>query len=277
MKPEQRAAVDAFAATLTPPIDLGRAALRLGLAEDSDLDLPAWEAQLDTLGAAAAERLPAAGDLPAKLRALTGFLFAELGLLGNEQDYYDPRNSYLHKVLERGLGIPISLSVVTIVVGRRAGLELHGIAFPAHFLVGAGPEEGAEPDLFLDPFHQGRLLDREGCQELLRRFTGGAIPFNPGLLAPVDSVAILTRMLRNLKGTHLRRGELDLALLDVDRLILLRSGIAERRDRGLIQFARRVYHEAVADLEAYLSTNPSDADLIQSSLDEARRGLERGD
>jgi regulator of sirC expression with transglutaminase-like and TPR domain len=267
--------VDSFGEALREPIDLGRAALRLGLVEDAELDLPAWEAQLDRLGAAAAERIPQDGDLEGKLRALTGYLFAELGLLGNEQDYYDPRNSYIHKVLERGLGIPISLSVVTIEIGRRAGLGLHGIGFPAHFLVGAGHNGGSQLEVFLDPFHQGRLLDREACAELLRRFTGGAIPFNPQLLAPISARAILTRMLRNLKGTHLRRGELDLALLDVDRLILLDAGTDERRDRGLIQLARRVYADAVADLEAYLATEPSDAELIEGRLEEARRGLER--
>lgn len=267
--------MDSFGEALREPIDLGRAALRLGLVEDAELDLAAWEAQLDTLGAAAAERIPSQGDLQSKLRALTGYLFAELGLLGNEQDYYDPRNSYIHKVLERGLGIPISLSVVTIEIGRRAGLGLHGIGFPAHFLVGAGQNGGDDLEVFVDPFHQGRLLDREGCEGLLRRFTGGAIPFNPRLLAPISSRAILMRMLRNLKGTHLRRGELDLALLDVDRLILLEAGVAERRDRGLIQLARRVFKDAVADLEAYLATEPSDAALIQGRLEEARRGLER--
>lgn len=267
--------MDSFGEALRDPIDLGRAALRLGLVEDAELDLSAWEAQLDTLGAAAAERIPSEADLREKLRALTGYLFAELGLLGNEQDYYDPRNSYIHKVLERGLGIPISLSVVTIEIGRRAGLRLHGIGFPAHFLVGAGQNSGGELEVFVDPFHQGRLLDREGCEELLRRFTGGAIPFNAELLAPISAPAILTRMLRNLKGTHLRRGELDLALLDVDRLILLDAGPGERRDRGLIQLARRVYPDAVSDLEAYLATEPSDAPLIEGRLEEARRGLER--
>lgn len=267
--------MDSFGEALRDPIDLGRAALRLGLVEDAELDLTAWEAELERLGASAAERIPAEGDLQQRLRALSGYLFAELGLLGNEQDYYDPRNSYIHKVLERGLGIPISLSVVTIEVGRRAGLGLHGIGFPAHFLVGAGHNGGSDLEVFMDPFHQGRLLDRGGCEALLRRFTGGAIPFSPRLLEPIDARAILTRMLRNLKGTHLRRGELDLALLDVDRLILLETGIEERRDRGLIQLARRVFADAVADLEAYLASNPADAGLIEGRLEEAREGLER--
>lgn len=269
MKPEQRAAVALFAEALSDPIDLGAAAIRLGLAEEPNLDVAAWLEQLDVLGAAARERLEGAKTPADQLRILGGYLFAELGLLGNEKDYYDPRNSYLHKVLERGLGIPISLSVVTIEVGRRAGLELYGVGFPAHFLVGAGQ------DAFMDPFHQGRLLDSSGCEELLRRLTGGAIRFSSALLAPISSRAILTRMLHNLKATHLRRSDLDLALLDVERLLVLEAGPTERRDRGLIQLARRVYPEAIADLETYLESEPEDADLVRERIDEAKRILAR--
>jgi regulator of sirC expression with transglutaminase-like and TPR domain len=213
--PAQDAAVERFAdAVSRDPVDLGEAALCLALTEEPGLDLPRWRAELDQLGEALAARLApvAPSDQSARLAVLCGYLFGELGLLGNEADYYDPANSYLHRVLERGVGIPISLSVLTIEVARRAGLSLHGVGFPGHFLVGAGG------GVFLDAFHQGRLLDAEQCEQLLHAMTGGRLAFDPGYLAPVEPRSILVRMLNNLKGAHLRRGQQELARLDVERL-----------------------------------------------------------
>jgi regulator of sirC expression with transglutaminase-like and TPR domain len=269
----QKRAVQSFAAAVaTKPLDLGEVALQLCLAEEPDLDLDAWRGELDRLGAELTARLPDDADTRAQLDALRGYLFGELGLLGNEQDYYDPANSYLHRVLQRGLGIPISLAAITIEVGRRAGIKLHGVGFPAHFLVGT--EDGG---LFLDPFHQGRLLDEADCADLLQRIAGGSLPFSRKLLARTPTSAILVRMLRNLKGCHLRRSQLDLALLDVERLLLLDPDLTERRDRGLIQLARGAFAAAIEDLEAYLADDPPDARDVRLRLDEARRGLEASD
>lgn len=247
------------------PLDLQEAALRLAYGEDPGLDLQPYREELDRLGAEFARRLPSPVSVERQLQILSGYLFAELGWLGNEDDYYDPRNSYPHEVLRRGLGIPISLALLTIEVGRRAGLELVGVGFPAHFLVGA-PE-----GYYLDPFNQGRLLREEDCADFLGRITGGQLPFQATLLTPVDDRAILTRMLRNLKGCHLRRGDLDMALLDVDRLLALGVQGAERRDRGLIQLARGACDEAVEDLQSYLEHDPPDAVLVRERLAEARR------
>lgn len=267
MTPGQQESIDRFQEALEDPLDLGEAALRLALGEEPELELDAWRGELDRLGAELRARLEGDADPERGLRVLSGYLFGELALLGNERDYYDPRNSYLHQVLRRGLGIPISLAVVALEVGRRAGLELFGVGFPAHFLVGAPSQR------YLDCFHQGRLLSVDDCAELLRTLTGGALPFSEALLEPVSARSILARMLRNLKGSHLRRGDLDLALLDVERLLLLDAGPEERRDRGLIQLARRAYPAAVADLEAYLEGEPPDAPAIRPRLEEARRKL----
>mgnify|MGYP002010803130 CR=1 FL=1 len=267
MTPGQQESIARFEEALSDPLDLGEAALRLALAEEPEVELDPWRAELSRLGEELRARLGSGEDPERGLRVLSGYLFGELGLLGNEQDYYDPRNSYLHQVLRRGLGIPISLAVVALEVGRRGGLELFGVGFPAHFLVGAPSGH------YLDCFHQGRLLRQDDCAELLRTLTGGALPFSEALLAPVSERAILARMLRNLKGSHLRRGDLDLALLDVERLLLLDAGPEERRDRGLIQLARRAYPAAVADLEAYLEGEPPDAPAIRPRLEEARRKL----
>lgn len=266
MTPARRQAVERFAeAVAHQPIDLGEAALCLALTEEPELDLDPWRNQLDVLGRALAERLPPDGSPRARLDALRGFLFGELGLMGNEDDYYAAENSYLHQVLLRGLGIPISLSVITLEVGRRAGLELFGVGFPAHFLV------GAEGGVYLDPFHQGRILSEADCAQLLLQLTGGSIPFRPALLEPATTRSILLRMLRNLKGAHLRSGDLELALLDIERVMLLEPGAAERRDRGLIHMALKEHDDAVADFEAYLASDPPDADAVRDLLAEAKR------
>lgn len=232
-----------------------------------DLDIPTWTARLDAL---ADEARAAGGDLPALLRVL----FEAHELRGNSDDYDDPRNSYLNDVLERGLGLPITLSVVLIEVGRRLGLPLAGVGFPAHFLVRHDPPEG-EP-VFIDAFHRGRTMTRDDCAELLRTITHGAVRFHDRLLDPIGSRSILARMLRNLKRVHLQRRDLPQALLDVERLLALEPGIpTEVRDRGLLRLELQRYALAASDLEAYVTGTPEAPDVkaIVDKLNEARRGL----
>ena len=269
----QKHAVQSFAAAIAAkPLALDEVALSLALTEEPELEVEIWREELESLGETVRARLEPDFDLRRQLEVLRGYLFGELGWLGNERDYYDPRNSYLHHVIRRGLGIPISLSVLTIEVGRRAGIALHGVGFPGHFLVGT--EDGG---VFMDPFHQGRLLDEADCADLLQSITSGSIPFSRRLLAPTPPAAIVVRMLRNLKGCHLQLGQLDLALLDVERLLLLDPDLGERRDRGLIQLARGAYAAAIEDLEAYLADDPPDGLEVRARLEEARYKLENSE
>jgi regulator of sirC expression with transglutaminase-like and TPR domain len=143
------------------------------------VDPDALLVRLDDL--AAGVRLPT-------LDGLRHHLFVDQGFTGNEDDYYDPANSYLDDVLDRHLGIPISLSVLTIEVGRRIGVPVDGIGLPGHFLL----RDGVDTEVFVDPFHGGALLDREGCRALVGH------DLDPAWLAPVDRTTILHRMLTNL-------------------------------------------------------------------------------
>lgn len=167
-------------------IPLDQAALLIA-AHDHDLDVTAQLARLDDLSA----RAPASPD------ALANYLFVERGFIGNGVDYGDPRNSYLDEVLDRRLGLPITLSVLMIEVGRRRGMELHGVGMPGHFLVRAGNQ-------FFDPFHGGLRLDEDGCRERYEEIAGRA-PFLPSFLDPVGVGAILARMLANLVRTFVER------------------------------------------------------------------------
>ena len=129
--------------------------------------------------------------------------------IGNRAEYYDPENSLLPRVLDRHAGIPISLSVIMMEVGRRLGVPIVGIGMPGHFLVGLARAQGDVPETFADPFHEGRIMDADQCQELFHQVTGAHQTFLEGFLAPVHPMAIVERMLNNLKAVYQSRSELD--------------------------------------------------------------------
>lgn len=252
-------------------IDLAHAALLIGAESEPRIDVARWLARLDTLAAEVAPHVRAARDPAGQVRAVVRYLYDEYGLRGNKDAYYDPKNSQLHHVLGRGLGIPITLAVVIVEVARRAGLPLQGVGFPAHFLV-----RHRDLDLFVDPFEPARLLGQDGCKELLERVTGGTTPFQPELLRPATNREVLARMLRNLKAVHLQRGELDAALSAVERILLVLPDAAdERRDRGLLRVALRRWAPALQDLEGYLERCPGAPDVarVRAQVDLARREL----
>jgi regulator of sirC expression with transglutaminase-like and TPR domain len=125
-------------------------------------------------------------------------MFVDWGFAGNRADYTDPRNSLLGHVLDRRLGIPITLAIVLIEVGRRIGVRLHGVGMPGHFLVGID----AEPGVFLDPFAGGVRLDEDGCRERFVQLNGPDARFTSELLAPTPKRAIVLRVLNNLEAAY---------------------------------------------------------------------------
>jgi regulator of sirC expression with transglutaminase-like and TPR domain len=127
--------------------------------------------------------------------------------VGNLAEYYDPENSLLTRVLDRHAGIPISLSVIMMEVGRRLGVPIAGIGMPGHFLVGLVPTNGEIPEVFADPFHEGRILTAVQCEELFHQLAGVHQTFLPGFLAPVHPMAIVERMLNNLKVVYVARSD----------------------------------------------------------------------
>ncbi len=128
-------------------------------------------------------------------------LFGTMGFAGDTDTYDDPANSFLDRVMDRRRGIPITLSVLLIECARRRGVRLHGVGLPGHFLVGS-PDD---PDLFVDPFHSGAILDQAGVRQLFRTVSGGSTAWDPAWLEPVGATALLVRMLNNLKASYLRR------------------------------------------------------------------------
>jgi regulator of sirC expression with transglutaminase-like and TPR domain len=250
--------------------DLGRAAFLLALYANPALDVAAGVARLDALAGEARGRGLAA---PATIASLFG---AE-GLRGNGDDYYDPRNSFLDQVLERRLGIPISLAVAAIEVGRRLGLEVEGVPFPGHFLVRV--RDGARAAL-LDPFRGGVELADADLLARLAAVTGRIGSLGPAELGRASKRQILLRMLHNLKAIYIRSDQLQDALAIEQRLIALQpEDWVERRDRGLLLARLGFAAEAAADLEAYLALAGDAGDRaavrhVLDHLDRGRRGLD---
>lgn len=164
-----------------------------------------------------------AGAVPTPTAAgVADFLFGGDGLFrGNTESYYDPANSFLDHVLRSGFGIPISLSVIMIEVGARLGVPLAGIGLPAHVVV--GEFDGGRIDRFFDPFDRGRVLDRAGCRALVSRLAGRTVVIPEASFDPMSNLALLERMLNNLKAIYAARSEDLSAVRALARVMTLRS------------------------------------------------------
>ena len=248
------------------PLALLEATLEIAAEEHETMDVMVQIARVATIGAEAKRRLAGLENPFARLESVRALLFDEIGFRGNVDAYDDPRNSYLDDVLERKLGIPLTLSIVTIEVARHAGLDACGVGLPGHFVVRI-EEQGRR--LLIDPFHGGHIITIEDCRELVVRTTGRASLFRKDSLDAATPRAMLTRLLLNLKRIHLAQGDYIKALAVVERLLVIAPGDAkEIRDRGLLLAHLGQSGAAVADLESYLALAPgaSDVDSVRGRL-----------
>jgi regulator of sirC expression with transglutaminase-like and TPR domain len=257
-------ATERFAALLGGPeteIDLDEAALLIAAHAHPGLDLDAQRARLDDLAATCPE---------ATRDGLVRHLFVDLAFAGDRETYDDPDNSYLDRVLDRRLGIPITLSVLAIEVGRRLGVPLVGVGLPGHFIV----RDALDEDAYLDPFHAGAALDRAGCEAVVERLHGGSLAFDPRFLDPVGPRAIVARMLANLKATFARRRD-RASLLWVIRLRTLVPGVppAERRELASVLAADGRFVEAAVELEDMADLDPSQRDALRAAARRLRARL----
>jgi regulator of sirC expression with transglutaminase-like and TPR domain len=286
-------------------IDLTRAALLISRTRYPDLDIEAYAARIDSLAHRVAGLVPKAAsqsntsgnpedapklDALQTISALNYVLFGELGLRGNRDDYYDPRNSFLNDVLDRGLGIPISLSVVYLEVARRIGFPVAGIGMPGHFLLKYRPTTDTDSDgnlpglkrlgssrldsnqtdsnkldsnkeVLIDCFNQGHTLSPEDCQERLNEIYSGEMHLRPEFLHPVNHRQILARMLNNLKTVYLSTRDFRKALIIADLMLVIRPHSAEDiKQRALLRYSLEMHNLAAEDLEEYLRLAPSAED-----------------
>jgi regulator of sirC expression with transglutaminase-like and TPR domain len=258
------------------PINLPRAALRYAQAiAYPGLDVYAYLARLEHLSESAAGFVDPGAPPQTQAETLGDFLFRQLGFQGNPDHYDDPRNSYLNEVLDRRLGIPITLSVVFLAVASRLGIRAHGVGLPGHFIVSV---VGARKTYYYDPYHGGLRLSQEDCADLVVTTTNFQGAFQPEWLKPVSEPAILTRMLNNLRVIYIQRENWLRARRVIEHLRLLHPDQAEYlRDLGFIHHQNGALMKAVRYYEQYLLREPDAADArsISKALQSAAQQLAR--
>lgn len=258
-----------FAAIIVQPaarIDLAHAALLIAKEEEPHFSVAHYLTQLDEMGAEARQMLASAqsetdnADSPVEI--FNRFMFERLGFVGDSQNYYDPRNSLLSHVLDRRIGIPITLSIVYMEVGRRAGLRVEGVGLPGHFIVRVSNGSGDKDEsVLVDPFNN-RTFNREDCQEQLDTIYGGQVALAPQHLRAATTKEILVRVLRNLEAVYMKVRLYRKALAVSERIMMLApQAIDERRTRGVALAQLGRLSEAIRELEAYVQLASAEADI----------------
>lgn len=238
--------------------DVFEVAMRIARVEYPALDVDLYRGYLEKFACEGRARLKAKGRRA--VDQFNAFFFDTLGFHGNAENYHDPRNSYLNDVIDRRMGIPITLSAIYCEVGRRAGLRAHGVGFPGHFLVKCVISDG---EVLVDCFN-ARIVTREDCQELLNSFSPGTSPVSDEMLEIAAPRDILSRMLNNLRRIHAGRGEFGRAVQWVDMDIELRPDSPHNfRERGMLYIQMEEFGKAVADLERYARLAPASSDQPQ--------------
>ena len=254
-------------------IDVARAALLLSASEYPDLSIDQELFTFQRLAGSISSKLLDDDDPLYCMNILSEALFDEGGFRGNEKNYYDPRNSYLNQVMERRVGIPITLAVVYMEVGRRLKVPLVGVGMPGHFLV----RHMEIDNLFVDPFNGGYLLSVDECKKLLEERMQGPIDWDQSLLSPVSNREIVARIIRNLKSIYMHEEDYVRALDVAHFAVALEPhSAANHRDRGVVHYQLGHSAEALDDLVHYLELVPDgpDAEGVHAIVAELRSFLE---
>ena len=236
-------------------MDLDRAALALATIEFPGLDADPYLQRLDAFAAEIAHRVDLSNG-PAFVNGMNRYLLDEAGLKGNADDYYNPHNSCVNRVLDTGLGIPITLSLVYIEVARRLAKPVHGIGLPRHFIV---QYDDGEYSTFIDPFHEGDLLTVADCYVL-----AGLSEPDASILAPAGKRQILFRMIKNLRGIYFSRQAYNKAMTVLDLLIEVNPHcVDEYKQRALLYLHGNHLKAARADLTEYVQRAPEADDRAE--------------
>ncbi len=251
-------------------INLAKAALVYAKYEYSRLEIEDYLITLDIISQRIKDDLEQELYPLKVIKTINKYLFKDLGFQGNKNNYYDPKNSYLNEVIDRKMGIPISLSVIYLEIAKRLNFPMVGIGMPGHFLI---RPEFENVGIFVDVFNQGEILFKEDCQIKLQEIYQQPVTIEDHLLTPVSNQQILGRMLTNLKYIYLNRQEYPKMLRIIELLLqLFPNHPVEIRDRGLLYYQLRQWEKATTDLQLYLSILPTaeDAQAIGQILQQMR-------
>jgi regulator of sirC expression with transglutaminase-like and TPR domain len=255
------------------PLDVVEAVLVIASEDYPNLDIDHELQRVRLVAAEGARRVYEENNPFARVDGLRQYLFEELGFRGDSDNYNDPDNCYLHEVMNRRMGIPLTLSILFIEVARAAGFQAVGIGLPGHFIARV---RWQNRDLLVDPYHGGGIISEEDCRELVGRTTGRPSLFRRELLVGTSERQMLSRLLLNLKHIHLERQDYTRALGVVERLLMLSpNDPGEIRDRGLLKAHLGRPGAAIADLETYLTRSPKapDAESVRGRVSWLRRKL----
>jgi len=248
-------------------IDLARACLLIAQDAYPGLDVERYMGEIESLALRLRTRLKNVGGVEERVIALNEFLYEDLGYWGNTDDYYDPRNSYLNEVIDRKTGIPITLAILYMEIGRRIGLPLEGVSFPGHFLVRLRLRGGV---LIFDPFSGGAPQSEPELRQRLQRVIPEGVAADVSVaelpleqfLEPASNRQILARVLRNLKGIYRESDKPERLLQVLNRMLVVSpDAAAELRDRGFVYQRLECWRPALQDLTDYLQRDPEAADL----------------
>ncbi len=240
-------------------LELDRAALCLAGEEYPELDIAHYLERLDALAQEVRDEIGNTQEQEPISKALNFVLFDRIGFTGNPDDYYNSENSFLHRVLDTRVGIPITLSVLYLEVARRLGLKCYGVGMPGHFLVAL-----EELDLYLDAFHSGRLLSAGDCRRLVQEMFGASLNWSDDYLAPCGNYSIITRMLTNLKLIYIRDRNYRRGIGVLERITMIDPTAASLyKELAWCQIRLKDYRAAIQSLETYLRQADAPGDSAQ--------------
>lgn len=271
--------IQAFAALVRAEIedervDLLRAALTFARIEDPALDIEHYARRVDELGVRVSAKIQDPDDPAQIIAALNEVLFQEEMFRGNTVDYYSPRNSFLHDVLDRRLGIPITLALVYMEVARCVSFQLFGVGMPGHFLLKHYDVDGRS--ILIDAFERGSIVTEDDCRQKLDSIYSGQVALQPEFLLPVTRRQMLTRMLNNLRSIYLSQRDFRRAVQVVDLILVIYPRSPEdMKQRAVLRYNLNDYRGALSDFEEYVKMSPdaSDAEEIRQTALSLRRSM----
>lgn len=242
-------------------INLAKAALYIACEEYADLDFEEYLNAFDIMAEEVKKRLQETSYPLKTIKILNRYLYEDLQFQGDRQNYYDPRNSFLNKVLDRRMGIPITLSLVYLEIAKRIDFPMVGIGMPGHFLI---RPDFTDAGIFVDAFNKGEILFEQDCEALLEQLYKHPVKIKPHFLEPITKKQFLARMLTNLKFIYLNRQKLKKAVATVERILLIfPDNLSEIRDRGLLYYQLELWSQAKSDLQFYVNHAPLSTDIRQ--------------
>ena len=235
--------------------------------EYPELDISKYIQKIHELGNSLKLKIDVGKNPTYLISMLNEYLFEERGFLGNEEDYYDPGNSFLNVVLDKKTGIPITLSIIYSEVAKYIGLDLRIVGFPGHIIV------KYKDEIILDPFYHGRLLTIEDLEENLNRNFGEDVEFIPEYLNEATTEQLLARLLRNLKNAYTQSYAYDKAIRCADMILEIQPESTEEiRDKGILEERLLHYDKSLPLLNKYLELEPEadDVDFILELIKSVR-------